>query len=149
MTSPTKPRRLFTRSQMEAARAAWDAGEFSHEWRDFRYLAAMEAGLIFPPDGTKWDSWGDDEPSERALLIRAIRDTPSALRDAIRAPGVRSWAAVVAILIRGRDERSIEVARQDLDWIEVKERRPSTRIVSVLTTIADSLGVHRPTDTQP
>ena len=103
MTSPTM-RRTYTAAQLAESRVPWAAGHFSDEWRDWRHMAAMQAGIIAPTDGTEWDSWSDDEPSQRAMLIRAIRETPDLLRSAIRAPSVHSWAAVIAVLVRGRDE---------------------------------------------
>ena len=111
MISPTM-RRTFTATQLAESRTAWDTGHFSAEWRDWRHMAAMQAGIIVPPDGTEWDSWSDDEPSQRAMLIRAIRETPALLSGAIRSPGVHSWAAVIAVLLRGRDERRAERGRE-------------------------------------
>ena len=78
MTSWTK-QRTVTREQLEASRAAWDAGDFGPSWKPWRHLAAMEAGIIVPPSGSRWDQWDDDEPSERALIARAIEETPDAL----------------------------------------------------------------------
>ena len=112
--NPTK-RRTFSREQWESAQLAWQVGEFSSEWSTWRHLAAMEAGIIAPPNGTRWDSWGDDQPSERALLIRAIRETPEALRLAIMSPGVHAWSNVIAILTRGRDEQRHDVERSERD----------------------------------
>lgn len=143
MTHPTK-RRTFTREQIEASRTAWAAGDFSPEWKPWRHLAAMEAGIIMPPSGTRWDSWDDEEPSERALLVRAMRDTPDALRRAIRTPGVHAWSNVVAILIRGRDRRMEAVEQAEADWEATKDRRVgATRIDGILQRIGDSYGVER------
>ena len=113
MSTDTKShRRLYTASQLAESRVAWDTGHFSDEWRDWRHMAAMQAGIIVPPEGTEWDSWSDDEPSQRAMLIRAIRETPALLSAAIRSPGVHSWAAVIAVLLRGRDERRADRDRE-------------------------------------
>lgn len=101
--------RTFTRADLDASRAAWDAGEFSAEWRDVRHLAAM-GGIIYPPEGTKWDSWEDDNPTQRAILIRAIRESPRLLEKCI--PGARSWSQVIERLLRARDDWR---ARLDLD----------------------------------
>jgi len=114
MTAPTK-RRTYSRTDWEAAQAAWTAGRFSPEWRDWRHLAAMEAGIIDAPEGSEWDQWDDDEPSQRAILVRAIRETPALLRTAIRTPRVHSWAAVIAILVRGRDDMRAEAALRARD----------------------------------
>lgn len=139
MTHPTK-RRTFTREQIEASRAAWDAGDFSAEWRPWRHLAAMEAGIIMPPTGTRWDSWDDAEPSERVLLVRAMRETPQALRDAIRTPGVHAWSNVVAILTRRRDRMAEAAEQREREWsVEKLRRGRPARIGETLATIADSL----------
>jgi hypothetical protein len=109
MTSFTQTRRL-TREQYEASVASWTAGSpWSGEWKKWRHMAAMEAGIVMAPTGDPYDSWADEQPSERAMLIRAIRETPDALAAAIRSPRVHSWAAVVAVLTRGRDELYAEV----------------------------------------
>jgi hypothetical protein len=115
MTSSTKRRRL-SKAELDASNAAWEAGRFSDEWLPFRRLAANEAGIIMPPDGTAGDQWNDDHPTQRAELIRAIRETPNALRAAIQAPGVHSWAAVIAVLLRGRDQLA-----EDIDAAEERE----------------------------
>ena len=144
MTSPTK-RRTFSREQWEAAQAAWTAGGFGDEWREWRHLAAMTAGIVAPPTGDRWDSWGDDVPSERALIVRAIRETPEALRAAIGAPGVRSWSSVIAILIRGRDGTMDDVERRERAWLAEKapRRGAMTPLSETLGAVTDSLGVER------
>lgn len=92
--------RTYSRADLEAAHAAWDAGEFSDEWTSFRELAASR-GILYPPNGTKWDSWEDDAPSQRAILWRAIDETPELLRRCIARS--RSWQEVVAHLTGERD----------------------------------------------
>lgn len=131
-------RRTFTREEFEHARAAWAAGDFSSEWQPWRHLAAMRAGLIFPPQGTKWDSWGDDEPSERALLIRAIREQPQRLREILETERVGAWSNVVALLTRGRDELADSAERQEREWL-ARKVGPMTPARSILQTIMDSL----------
>lgn len=135
--------RTYDRDTMLRSRAAWDAGDFGPEWRPWRHLAAMRAGIIFPPDGTAWDSWSDDSPSQRAILIRAIRETPTALRRAIEAPGVRSWAAVIERLLRHRDRLADDADQRELDWSRTKRTPTPTPLADVLGTVADSLGVTR------
>lgn len=138
MTSSTK-RPTFSREAWEGAQRAWAAGDFSDEWRHWRHLAAMTAGIIRPPQGTKWDSWGDDQPSERAILIRAIRDTPEALTEAIRSPGVHSWSAVIAILIRGRDGRMSQIEQDERD--DARRRAEEDTPRQATRTIRDILDV--------
>lgn len=104
-------RRTYSREDWLTAQAAWEAGEFSAEWKDWRHWAATEGTIIFPPDGTKWDSWDDDSPSQRAMLIRAIRETPTMLRRALR--GARSWAEVIERLLLDRDVLRTERAEDE------------------------------------
>jgi hypothetical protein len=103
--------RTFTRSELDAANRAWDEGDFSREWRDIRHKAAM-GGLIYPPSGTKHDSWEDARPSQRAILIRAIREMPALLdRCLIGAP---SWHVVITRLLSGIEDWREEVDRKEL-----------------------------------
>lgn len=130
--------RTFSKADWEAAQAQWRSGDFSPEWRNFRHQAAMR-GMIYPPEGSKWDSWEDDEPSQRALLIRAVRDTPSLLSEAIGRS--RTWGEVIAYVLRRRD-----MWREELDEKERRARlnRPVHReamqsLASILQRIEDSL----------
>lgn len=140
MTSATK-RRTYSKADWDAAQVAWTALRLPDEWKPWRHMAAMEAGIIAAPEGSIWDSWADEDPSQLALLTRAIRDTPDVLRSALRSPNVHSWSAVIAIVTRHRDDRLEDVERREREWVAVKERRPMARIGSVMTTIADSLGM--------
>lgn len=131
--------RTYSRSDWEAAQASW-AG-FSGEWRELRHLMAMQ-GAIFAPSGTALDSWEDDSPSQRAVLIRAIREQPSLLMRCAR--GARSWQQLVDRLFSARDdwreearEREAEASRHRAADREL-DRRAMRRLSDVLATIADS-----------
>lgn len=130
--------RTFTRADLDNARLAWDEGEFSSEWRDIRHKAAM-GGLIYPPSGSAFDSWDDDSPSQRAMLIRAIRETPKLLdRCLIGAP---SWTVVINRLTKARDDWR---ERMRLEEAEYDDERPThaesvTALATVLRRIGDSL----------
>ena len=52
-----------------------------------------DAGWHYPPSGTRWDSWDDDAPSQRAILIRALRETPTLLAKCVK--GAKSWSVVI------------------------------------------------------
>jgi hypothetical protein len=54
---------------------------------------------------------GRDQPSQRAILWRAIRDTPATLRKCL--DRATSWAEVVELLIAFMGERRAEVAEAD------------------------------------
>jgi hypothetical protein len=140
MTHPTK-QRTYDQETWNRARAAWDAGRFGSEWADCRGQAA-KAGIIFPPDGTPDDTWSDASPSQRALVIRAIRETPRLLRRAIGANGVRSWSDVIERLLLGRDLRLERVEDREIEWATTKARRGSmTPIGETLRIVSDSLDV--------
>jgi hypothetical protein len=136
--------RTFTRSDLDAANAAWTAGEFSREWRDIRHKAAM-GGLIYPPDGDKHDSWEDDSPSQRAILIRAVRETPKLLDRCV--VGASSWYVVIDRLTKARDEWRDELnakeraaERERRSWRQTN-REAMTPVSDVLPVVAASIGV--------
>jgi hypothetical protein len=131
--------RTFNRTDWEASLAEWEAGQFSDEWRNVRHLAAMR-GMIYPPTGTKWDSWEDDEPSQRAMLIRAIRETPRLIEEIVGQS--RSWHEVIAKLTARRDELREdswrETRREDLERDELTPQESTALIADILTKIRDS-----------
>ena len=131
--------KTYTRSDLERSWREWDEGDFSNEWRDVRHRAAM-GGIIFPPEGTKWDAWDDDAPSQRAILIRAIRETPKLLDRCI--VGASSWYEVVARLTRARDEwrdQQHMTERDALDRRDDPDHRESVMALSsILKRIEDS-----------
>lgn len=93
--------RTFSQADWTSALAQWDGGRFSDEWRPWRHRAAMR-GMIYPPEGSAMDSWEDDHPSQRALIVRAMRDTPRLLEMAIDRS--RSWGEVIRYVLSQRDE---------------------------------------------
>jgi hypothetical protein len=129
--------RTFDRETYLAARDAWDAGGFGPEWSDWRNLAG-KAGIIFPPSGSPDDPWSADRPSQRAILIRAIRETPRLLRRAI--PGASSWSDVIGRLLTYRDLMALDAEQRETDWTQTKARRGAMVPLSdMLGTVADSL----------
>lgn len=100
--------KTYRREDWLAAQDAWR--DFSPEWREVRHQAAMR-GILYPPSGTRWDSWEDDEPSQRAILIRAIRETPKLLESCVAKS--RSWSEVIGRLTAARD-----AWRADLDDVD-------------------------------
>ena len=129
--------RTFARSDWNAAQQAWDEGEFSDEWRNVRHRAAM-GGIIYPPSGSRWDSWDDDSPSQRAILIRAIRETPQLLDRCIT--GARSWSEVIDRLTRSRDEwrERLRLEQQDYDD-DPDEREATVALARIIRRLGDSL----------
>ena len=133
--------RTFSRSEYERSLAAWSEGEFSDEWRELRHTMALN-GAIFPPAGSRWDSWDDDPPSQRAIIVRALRDTPELLRRC--ATGCPSWSVLVVRLMRAVTAWREEVAEREADFEREKRadrevsRTAMSHIADVMATIADS-----------
>lgn len=104
-------RRGFTYAELEASREAWEAfyrdGLHASEvpaararWRDARHTMALR-GHIDPPHGSGRDSWGDDgQLTQRAVIVRAMRDTPALFSRSLSAAS--SWGDLCRLLIAGR-----------------------------------------------
>lgn len=136
---PTQRPRTYTQEQWSEAQAAWAAGEYRADfWREWRHLAATAAGIIAAPRGTRWDSWGDDDPSERALIARAIDESPSLLRSILRGGRVHSWAQVVRLLVQERDDMAESATRREEAWL-ARKVEPMTPLRSIAQTIMDSI----------
>lgn len=102
--------RTYDRDTFVRARAAWEEGEFGSAWSELRRLA-WERGFPFPPAGTKWDDRDDPEPSQRAIIHRALVDRP---RDTIATVArSRSWGQVVAGILQTEDR-----LREDADLVD-------------------------------
>jgi hypothetical protein len=132
--------RTFNRVDWNAAQAAWKDGHFSDGWKPYRHQAAMR-GILYPPDGDRYDSWEDDEPSQRAMLIRSIRETPKLTTAAIAHS--HSWGEVVAYIIRRRDDMREELDDRDREITrrraeEIRPREAVSSIKAILNRIADS-----------
>lgn len=121
--------RTFRKADLERADADWIDGEFDpFEWPQWRSLAASQ-GIIFPPRGSRWDSWEDDLPSQRAIVVRAIRNHPELLRRSIL--GSRSWQEVTTKLIAGvgmlREENAEEDQARSIQADELSPSRSEAR----------------------
>jgi len=129
--------RTFKRADLDEAERRWQAGRFSDEWRPFRHQAAMR-GFIFPPEGDRFDSWEDDEPSQRAILIRAIRETPALLDQCIARS--RSWAQVIALLTRERDawREQDDLEARDEEWRR-RDEPTRSQAIEAYRAIADRI----------
>ncbi len=146
-THPTK-RRTFAKVTWDDAQAAWETGHFfdddwKDEWEETRKLAAKEGDIIAAPVGTRWDRWDVEGPTQRAIIARAMDETPELLKYAIRAKGAPTWAKVVAFLVMGRDEIRGDIRREEHhDRTQKAERAtPSQDAYSVgqiMTILKDS-----------
>jgi hypothetical protein len=135
MSYTKEPR--YTQETWLASDAQWRAGRFGPEWSDWRGMAA-KAGIIFPPSGSPDDPWSADSPSQRAILIRAIRETPRLLKRAI--PGASSWSDVIGRLLTYRDLMALDADQRETDWTLTKARRGDmTPLAETLGAVVDSL----------
>jgi hypothetical protein len=96
--------------------------------------------MIYPPSGTNLDSWEDEEPSQRAILIRAIRETPKLLASAIDTS--RNWHDVVAKIMRAHEdfrETANRAARQrEWDRDEADPHEASVVLKRIIERIRES-----------
>jgi len=133
--------RTFSREHWQASLKAWEDGDFSDEWKPYRHAAAMR-GMIYPPDGTKWDGWDEDEPSQRALLIRAIRECPRTLMAAIESSS--TWSEVVGAVIRERQWAEDMALLRESDRRRAKQEYPDAAEARVAwASLRELMGSHR------
>lgn len=137
--------RTFNRVDWEASLDAWRDGRFDlSTWRNVRHQAAMK-GMIYPPTGEPEDSIEDAEPSQRAIVYRALRETPNLLTQAI--DRASSWHGVVEFLLARITEWREEIELKERDErrrreAETPSRREATETIGALfVKIADSVGV--------
>ena len=128
-------RPTYTAAQMAEARDGWIG--FAPEWAPFRHLAMSGPGIIHPPAGSKWDSWADAHPSQRAILVRAIRETPDLLGWAIRGAKAPSWSKVIERLLAGRDEMR-EQLEPEPESYDLEPRQATYRLGEILSILRDS-----------
>ena len=98
--------RTYSRDDWFRAKAEWDC--YGPRWHGVRKMAA-DQGILFPPSGSAHDDRDAAEPSQRAIVWRAMQDNPSELARIIGRS--RSWNGVIAGII-GLESR----LREDADW---------------------------------
>jgi hypothetical protein len=102
--------RTFDRATFLAAKAEWESGEFGWQWQRIRRIAA-EQGFIYPPTGSRHDDRDSEQPSQRAIIWRALEDNPTELEAIVRR--AKSWSGVVDRII-GLESR----LRTDADYAD-------------------------------
>lgn len=115
--------RTYAKADFEAAREAWLEANLGTAWESFRRQAA-ERGMLYPPTGTRWDSWEDEHPTQLAIVARAVHNTPDLLTEAIAASS--SWSGVVAFLLRrlGEWREDQRLRDRDTGWQRRDEPDP-------------------------
>lgn len=128
--------RTYRRADLDAAEEAWS--DYSSEWNVCRAEAAAR-GMLYPPSGSKFDSTEDPRPSQRAIVYRAMVDTPDTLLDAIRSSS--SWSDVVRKVMWDLDTRreDADLRERELAWERRHYRGPMESIGALLTKFKDSM----------
>lgn len=133
MTTPT-----YSAKDWRAAQEAWR--DFGYEWRWVKDLATSR-GFCYPPSGTKHDDRDAPEPSQRAIVYRALAEQPTELRRILSRS--RSWHQVVDAIL-GMEAR----LREDAGYSE-KSRQYEDRVThgqsvmsigAILERLRDSIG---------
>lgn len=97
--------RTYDRETYLRARAAW--ADYGSEWDELRRIA-WERGFPYPPSGSPFDDRDDPEPSQRAIIYRALLDRPRTTWATVAR--ARSWNQVVSGILQ-TEER----IREDAD----------------------------------
>jgi hypothetical protein len=132
--------RTYDRTTYLQAVAAWGDGQFGSEWADLRRLS-WDRGYPYPPAGTVHDDREVENPSQRAIVYRALVDNPTELGRIVGRS--KSWSQVVDQII-GLETR----LREDADYVDresdaEREERPTygeavTSLKAVLDRMASS-----------
>jgi hypothetical protein len=126
--------RTFSRADWSEASESWREGGFAADtWYRVRYAAACR-GMLYPPAGGKGDDCDDPHPSQRAIVYRAIRDSPALLFGIIGRSS--TWSQVVVALIH-----AVDAARADADIAEIaRDRQEETRRRNERTAAPQRIG---------
>lgn len=129
--------RTYIRADLDAARLAWS--DFGPEWRELRTLMADRT--IFPPFGSPTDDRDDAEPSQRAIIFRAL-DFRHASTLAL-ARRSRSWGELIARILAEENGIRELTALDEREVAWHREQAPSARqatstILGILERIWDS-----------
>jgi hypothetical protein len=125
--------RTFDRETYLRSEAEWKS--FGWEWQHLRRIAA-DQGFILPPNGTAHDDRDAENPSQRAIIYRAMQDNPKGLEAIVRRS--RSWSEVVHGII-GLEAR-LAAEADELARNEAWERRDDPDHREAVMTLASILG---------
>jgi hypothetical protein len=131
--------RTFDRATFLAAKAEWESGEFGWQWQRIRRIAA-EQGFIYPPTGSRHDDRDSEQPSQRAIIWRALEDNPRELEAIVHRAS--SWSGVVDRIIgleaRLRTDADYAARDREFDKDEPTHRQAAMSLAAILTRISDS-----------
>lgn len=124
--------RTYDAATYRSAREAWS--DFGPEWNEVRRLS-WDRGYPYPPSGTRWDDRDDPEPSQRAIVYRALIDRP---KDTVAIVArSHSWSQVVSGILQTEGRIREDAALLDRESDLEREERPSHR--EAVMSIADIL----------
>jgi hypothetical protein len=131
--------RTYSRQAFEEARELWK--DYGWQWNRVRELAASR-GFIYPPSGSRHDDRDAAEPSQRAIIWRALEEQPTELYAIVGRSS--SWFDVTDRII-GLEARLREDANySEKDAALSKDEQPNEHeslqsLASIVGRIADSL----------
>lgn len=131
--------RTYSAADYHEAQRQWNTGSYGPEWEPWRRLA-QRAGLLYPPKGSVHDTWDTPSPSQRALVVRAMREMPQTLRWAL-GRSVQSWSDVLTAVHAERD-----TLRQSIEADEAPatpapgHREAAMSLAAVFERVATSIG---------
>jgi hypothetical protein len=133
--------RTFNRTDWLASQEAWKS--FGWQWQRIREAAAAK-GFIYPPLGTAHDDRDADNPSQRAIVWRALNDNPTALYAIVGRS--RSWSDVVDAIFGLEARLREDAGLSEKDAAFDKDREPTERdsastIASMVERIIASRGL--------
>lgn len=129
MREPTVSRDVW-----EAQERAWSEGGFGPAWGPVRRMARAR-GMWYPPSGSAHDDRDSQEPSQRAIVWRALEDNPAELAAIIGRAS--SWSGVVDRIIglEARLRTDADYTERDAEW----ERRDDPTHPEAVRSIAGIL----------
>ncbi len=126
--------KTYSRDAFLAARRAWAEGGFGADWEPFRDIAAQR-GFLWPPNGTDSDDRDAGSPSQRAIVWRAICDTPRWLAETMR--HCDSWSMVVGAILAHEEGMREDATYRERDADGEREFR---RVYGSMTAAGTIIG---------
>lgn len=131
--------RTYKADDWHRAQAEWLT--FGAEWAELRQIAAAR-GLIFPPNGSAHDDRDAENPTQRAIIWRALVDNPTELKRVMRTAS--SWSQVVDRIIGMESRLRLEAGDLERDAAWDRDHLPTHReaamsIADIFKRIEESL----------
>lgn len=133
--------RTYDRATFQAAKEAWESGGYGWQWQRIRRLAA-EQGYLYPPTGSRHDDRDAENPSQRAIVWRALEDNAAELERIVSR--ARSWSGVVDRIIgyEARLRTDADYVERDVEW-ERKDHPDHRQAVQSLAGILERIEASR------